>query len=604
MPEGAEGRAVDVALPLRLGRLTYRHRGALVPGARVVVPLKEKEKIALLLGEASSPPPDLKEVLSLLDKAPIVPPRLLEFLLWVAEFHLAPEGEVLKYALPASLFRQPKKKKLAPFEGPLLEKPPGSFEATLFFAEDVEERATFLLRKVRETLSGGEGGVLFLVPDRELLNFYRERLKDLSPLVYTGDLTPKKREEAWFAVLKGERRLVLGTRLALFLPFPKLDLLVVEEEEHHGYKQEEGFRGHFRDLALMRAQTEGARLFLSSAGPAVKSFYLAKRGKYHLERANPKNVPFTLVDLRSQKGLLSRKLLNRLRKVLARSKRALLFLNRLGYAPVLMCEECGHLWVCPRCQIPLRLLKAEGKLRCRICPYELKASPLCPSCGGGAPKPLGTGTERLAEILKTFFPEARAGFYGKPGWQEADFIITTARIPRFVEIPGLSLVAVVLADQLFTQSSYLAAERAYQLLKRLSLLSVRYPEAEFLIQTYRPSHHVFKGLRWGYEAFYQEELLFRYQQRYPPFGRLAELILRPAPKILEEVEEFSENFLKEKGLDYAGPLVESPRGNPRLFYLLRASRSGFLQGALRELKEALLARFGGRVRFVADMSPE
>ncbi len=598
-----EGRAVDVALPLRLGRLTYTYCGPLIPGARIIVPFRKKEKIALLLGESLSPPSDLKEAFVLLDQAPVVPQKLLDFFIWIAEFHLAPEGEVLKYALPASLFRLPKKKRPFIFKGPLPEEKKGEFNVSLLFEADLSKRASLLIQAVQTALDKDEG-VLFLVPDRELLHFYLQRLRDFFPLVYTGDLSPKKREEVWFSVLTGKAQLVIGTRLALFLPFPKLELLVVEEEEHHGYKQEEGFRGNFRDLALMRAQREGIRLFLSSSSPSVKSFYLAQKGKYELKVGSQLKIPFNLVDLRIQKGLLSRELLKRLRKALAKREKALLFLNRLGYASVLICEECGHLWSCPHCQLPLRWSKKEERLRCRICSYEIKAPPSCPSCGEGKSKPLGTGTERLAEILKAFFPQAQIRFYDEPFWQEADFIITTAKIPRLIEIPKLSLVVVVLADQLFAQSSYLAAERAYQLLKRLALLVVKHKGAELLIQTYRPFHHIFKGLRWGYEAFYQEELSFRYHQKYPPFGRLAQLILRPNVQTVEELKKKVEDFFKEKEFNCLGPLEESPRGKPKLTYLLQASSTKELQHALKELKMALEKLFKGRVRFVVDMSPE
>ncbi len=597
-----EGRAVDVALPYRLERLTYRYSGPLVPGARVLVPLKGKKKIALLLGEAKNPPSELKEAYALLDKAPVVPQRLLDFLLWVADFHLAPEEEVLKYALPPSLFRLPRKKPPTSFEGPLREGQPGLFESSLFFSEDLEERAECLGREIEKTLSEKKS-VLFLVPDRELLSFYAERLKKYAPVVYTGDLTPKRRETVWFSALKGEISLVVGTRLALFLPLSALGLIVVEEEEHRGYKQEEGFRGHFKDLALVRAQKEGAKLLLASASPSVRSYFWAEKGKYQLRLGKREKTSFSLVNLRGNQGYLSRTLLNHLRRVRAHGKQALLFLNRLGYAPVLVCEECGYLWVCPRCQIPLRWFKNESKLRCRICPYETKAAPLCPSCGGGAPKPLGAGTERLAEILSKFFPEACIKLYDHSGWEEADFVIATAKLPRFTTLSRLSLVAVVFADQLFGHASYLAAERAYQLLKRLSLLSQRHG-AKFLVQTLRPNHHVLKGLRAGYEAFYREELFFRHQQKYPPFGRIAEVILKPNPKIVNEVEELVEKFLKEQEIDSVGPLMESPRGKVELFYLLRASRVEPLKNSLKILKERLQKSFGSRIRIVVDMSPE
>ncbi len=603
MPAQKSGRAVDVALPYRLGRLTYSYEGPLIPGARVLVPLKGKTKVGLLLGEAPEPPSAyLKEVLALVDEAPIVPSRLLDFLLWTADFHLAPEGEVIKYALPASLFRLPRKKKIRPFKELVCEQAPKAFAITLLWEEGFIKRIEKICQLVARTIESGKRALL-MVPDRELLSLYLDELKDLSPVSYSADLTPKRREEIWFDLLCGKIRLIVGTRLALFLPFPSLELLVLDEEEHHGYKQEEGFRGQFRDLALMRAKMEGARLYLASSSPSVKSYYFAEKGKYRLEKGKELIAPLILEDLSGVKGLLSQRLLNRLRRVLAEGGQALLFLNRLGYAPALVCEDCGFVWECPRCHLPLRWFKKEETLRCRLCTYGIKAKPVCPSCGLGSPKPLGTGSERLAEILKNFFPEAEIRSYGDGAWQEADFIISTARIPRWPSFPRLSLVAVVLADQLFTPPSYLTTERAYQQLKKLSFLA-REKGADFLVQTYRPEHHVFKGLRWGYKYFLREELSFRYREKYPPFGRLAELILKTKSNLVEEVEVLVEKFLREEGLDYVGPLIESPRGKASLIYLLKAPRADFIREPLASLKGMLKDSFGQSVRFVVDMSPE
>ena len=597
-----EGRAIDVALPYRLGRLTYWHRGPFIPGARVLVPLKGKKKLGLILGESKAPYPKLKETLGLLDEAPIVPEPLLSFLKWVAAYHLAPEGEVIKYALPPSLFTLPKRGKKEPFREKVSWKRAGDFAATLYFEEDLKARALYLRGEIEKVLSSG--ACLFLFPDRELLSFYEEALKDLSPVIYTGDLTPKKREEVWFRALKGEIRLVLGTRLALFLPLRGLRLLVLEEEEHHGYKQEEGFRANFRDLSLMRAREEGLRVILASPSPSVKTYFMAKKGRYHLKKGKNVLPPVTLVDLRGTRGFFSTKLLNALRRTLARRERALIFLNRLGYAPHLVCEDCGHLWMCPRCRLPLRLFKEEALLRCPLCAYREKAPPLCPDCGGEKARPLGAGTERLKEILEKLFPQAAVALWGEEGFEEKDLIITTARVGRRPGLEKLSLVAVVLADQLLTPPSYLAPERAYQLLKKLGLISLFNEKLRLIVQTYRPEHHLFKGLLYGYEAFFREEILLRKAQGLPPFGRVAQLIIYPQRLAPEEVLSKVEGFLALRKISYFGPLFESPRGKTRLSFLLQAEESHRLTEALRAVKTFLEEEFRGRVRVVVDLSPE
>ena len=597
-----EGRAIDVALPYRLGRLTYWHKGPFVPGARVLVPLKGKKKLGLVLEESKAPHPKLKETFGLFDEAPIVPGPLLSFLKWVADFHFAPEGEVIKYALPKSLFTLPKKRKKEPFRERIPRDVSGDFTVTLHFEEDLKTRILSLRAEIEKVLPSG--ACLFLFPDRELLAFYEEALGDLSPVIYTGDLTPKKREEIWFKALKGEIRLVLGTRLALFLPLRGLKLLVLEEEEHHGYKQEEGFRANFRDLSLMRAREEGLRVILASPSPSVKTYFWAKKGRYHLKEGKRAPLPVTLVDLKGTRGFFSPKLLNALRRTLARRKQALIFLNRLGYAPHLVCEDCGHLWMCPRCRLPLRFFKEEALLRCPLCSYREKAPPLCPDCGGEKARPLGAGTERLKEILERLFPRAAVALWGEEGFEEKDFIITTARVSRRPGLERLSLVAVVLADQLLTTPSYLAAERAYQLLKKLSLISLFDEKIEMIVQTYRPEHHLFKGLLHGYEAFFREELLLRRARGLPPFGRVAQVIIYPQRLSPEEVLSKAEGFLTAERIPYFGPLLESPRGKVRLSFLLQAEESQSLSEALGDFKLFLEKEFRGRVRVVVDLSPE
>ncbi len=598
-----KGRAIDVALPYRLKSLTYWHKGPLIPGARVLVPLKGKQKIGLLLGENKNPPASLKETFGLLDETPLVPQRLLSFLSWLSEFYLAPQGEVLKYGLPSSLFTFSKKRPPAPFNErvPQAEKRK-RFKAHLYFSEDLKERSGFLKERVKEALT--QGACLFLLPDRELLAFYAEGLKEFLPTIYTADLTPKKREEIWLRALKGEIKLVLGTRLALFLPLSNLSLIVLEEEEHHGYKQEEGFRANFRDLALMRAKIEEVPLILASGSPSVKTFYLAQKGRYELKEGVKFDHPLKLIDLKREKGFLSTRLLNALRKCLAENSQALLFLNRLGYAGHIFCESCGHLWLCPRCKRPLRLFKKEGLLRCPVCAYREKALPRCPVCGGEELKALGVGTEKIKEQLESLFEEARIALWGEEGYEEADFIIATAKVSRFPPLKRLSLVAAILADQLFFWPSYLASERAYQLLKKLALIAQANEKSLFLIQTYQPGHHVFAGLKFGYEVFLREELALRRAQKFPPFGRLAEILVYPQMVPLEEAASLVEGFLKGGLFEYFGPLVESLRGKERFSFLLRAENTKVLHQALSTLKDLLEEKFKGRLKIVIDMSPE
>ncbi|AEH44247.1 primosomal protein N' [Thermodesulfatator indicus DSM 15286] len=600
-------KAYDIVFPYRLDPLTYISKEPVPLGTRVLVPLKNTFKIGLVWGESSYIPENVREIKKVIDKAPVLPEKLLSFFEWMSGYYLAPAGEIVKYALPASFFRLPKKKKLEPVDevSCVLAKDTG-YQAYLHFFKDFNERTQKIKTAVKEALK--QGSVIFLVPDRELLSFYGKFLAEYKPHLYHGDLTPKKREKIWRTFLREPKQLVIGTRLALFLPASDLALIVVEEEENLAYKQEEGFRANFRDLALMRAKMAKTQVILASPTPSVKSFYFAKHGRYKLEAGIRLQPLIKIIDLKESKGLLSQKLINTIRQTLAKNKQVLLFMNRLGYAPHLLCEACGYLFSCPRCRVTLRFYKKENLLECPLCAFRLKGPPLCPECGSEAIKPLGVGTERLEEICKQFFKGARVvrleshtNELADP--EKIDILISTAKIKRFSPLPRLGCVGVVMADQLLVHPSYHAAEEAYQLLKRLAIMACGGEEKVMLVQTFRPSHHAILGLKEGYEYFFQKELEFRYLQKYPPFGRLVELILLGKDEHISQAIGQTEGLLEKHGLSFWGPLERHPRGKARVSYLIQTENLDFLRKKLVIIKTDLEKLFKNRLRIVVDMSP-
>jgi len=579
---------IEVTLPLKIPKtLSYLVEERPPLGGRVLVPLKGRPQIGIvtnLQGERFSP---LLSVQKIIDKAPLIPPNLLSFFQWIADYHLTPLGEVIRYALPSRFFVLPKRGSLLSFAGPCGREEKGThFGCTLYHEEQAEKRLFFYKEEMLKTLKKGKQ-VLLLLPEQRQV---REMIFHLQPyfqklFVYDGSLPSRKRLEVWKELLGQGPCLVIGTRVAVFLPLQALGLIIVEHEEDPSYKEERAFRYQARDLALMRAKFQGAKVILGSEAPSVKSYYWALKGKYILQKGT--QAPLTqieIIDLGQEKGLLSQRLINACRTVLAHAGQVFLFLNRLGYAPVLQCQDCGYVWYCPQCQSPLRYHREQASLKCHLCRYILPAPPLCPGCGGEQLHYLGTGIERLHEIVQKLFPGVRIERYDQetsPRERDLDriqILIGTRKAGYKLPLPRLKLIGVVLADQTLCLPDYQSAEKTYQLLKRLFLEN----PVRLLIQTFYPRHHVFAGLKKGYQIFFQQEINLRRQAQFPPFKRLVKLEWegREEEKVTRLAEE-AYNFLKGLGLEVLGPRKEKRRGFFRCSLLLK--------GPYQDLHKALSA---------------
>jgi len=602
-------RVIEVTLPLKIPKsLSYLAQGEPLLGSRVIVPLKERRCIGLVTSLEAPEVPDMRPVEEVLDTAPILHEADLSFFRWMADYYLNPLGQIIRYALPRAFFTLPKKKAPERFTsgGPSWTPGPG-FSPVLLHDEDEESRWRTYLERMEAALDRGEG-VLLLVPERrraeELLSRLAARFPE--PALYHGGLTPNRRMRLWLDVLRGQKKLVLGTRLALFLPFPRLGLIIVEDEEDPAYKEEQAVRYQARDLALMRAKMSAVEIILGSAAPSVKSFYLAKRGRYRLLKGREIPHPdVEIVDLREARGLVSQRLITRTRLTLSRGGQVFFFLNRLGYSPVLQCQTCGHIWTCPHCLANLTYHRDEKKLLCRFCKWELPAPPLCPNCQDTDIKPLGTGTERLLEIVQKIFPQAKVARLDQETAREAidfeglDILIGTRKAGRHPPLPRLALVGVILADQLLGLPEWQAAERSYQELKHLSLLP-----AKTIIQTFHPEHHVFHGLKRGYEHFWAAEIKARQRSGFPPFGRLALLTLEGRDaEHLEEVTERVRLFLEERGLEVFGPREER-RKDLFFFSLLVRGSTHDLHRALFELLNEKKGAFLDKCHVQLDFDPD
>jgi len=385
---------------------------------------------------------------------------------------------------------------------------------------------------------------------------------------------------------KGDISIMIGPRSALFTPFQKLGLIIIDEEHESSYKSETLPRYHARETAIERARMCGASVVLGSATPSVESFYKAKQGEYELleltKRVAEKELPQCYVeDLREELRLGNRSILSyRLQELmedrLAKKQQIMLFLNRRGMSGFVSCRACGHVIKCPHCDVSLSQHN-NGRMVCHYCGYEESEAEVCPSCGSKYISGFKAGTQKIEEIVKQRFPQARVlrmdfdTTRNKEGYeqilsafanQEADILIGTQMIVKGHDFPNVTLVGVLAADLSLYVSDYRASERTFQLLTQAAGRAGRGREpGEVVIQTYQPEHYaVLTAKEQNYEAFYEQEIAYRQMLRYPPvFQMLVVLCAAKEESVAAEGAKRLAEFLKEKEPGLASGIASSDR---------------------------------------------
>ncbi len=372
------------------------------------------------------------------------------------------------------------------------------------------------------------------------------------PAEWHSELTGSQRRDTWRAIAKGEAPVVVGARSALFLPYPALGVIIVDEEHDQAYKQEEGAIYHARDMAVARAHLGGVPIVLVSATPSLETKVNADSHRYaRIElpaRHGGAVLPaIDLVDLRRDRPPARRWLAPSLHKALTQTlaggEQAMLFLNRRGYAPLTLCRACGHRMQCPNCTAWLVEHRLARKLQCHHCGLQQPLPPACPHCGEeGTMAPCGPGVERIAEEVADLFPDARTAIMAsdtlfgpraiqemvrKIGDHELDIVIGTQVMAKGHHFPMLTLVGVVDADLGLNGGDLRAGERTYQLLHQVAGRAGRGERpGRVMLQTFMPEHPVMQALAAGdRDGFYQLEAEMRQEAGMPPFGRLAALIV-------------------------------------------------------------------------------
>jgi primosomal protein N' (replication factor Y) (superfamily II helicase) len=420
----------------------------------------------------------------------------------------------------------------------------GSFQPFLLDGVTGSGKTEVYLSLIERVLAQGRQALL-LVPEIGLAPQTVRRLRERLGVpieVLHSNLAEGERARAWLRMRSGESKVVLGTRSAVFTPLPQAGLIIVDEEHDGAYKQQEGFRYHARDLALVRGRALNVPVLLGSATPSLESLANVEAGRYqalHLRSrpsaAHPPQVQ--IIDMRAQRleHGLSPALLHAVGETVARGEQALVFRNRRGYAPVLLCHSCGWHAECPRCEHPMTLHATWRKLVCHHCDHQSAVPAVCPACGSNELKPQGQGTERLEEALAAHFPQTTVLRIDRETTRRRDafeqlldnlqvdapaILVGTQMLAKGHDLPNLTLVAIVGVDEGLLSVDFRAGERLAQLVVQVAGRAGRARKpGRVLLQTHHPDHPLLRSLlAQGYAAAAKELLAERRQTGLPPYG--------------------------------------------------------------------------------------
>ncbi len=632
-------------------------------GSLVVVPFGRSRKVGVVVGTAPASelaPARLRGVESVVEDVAPLRREELELFRFCSAYYQRPLGEAIAASLPPRL-RQVSRRRIA---APVPETTPaahgfaeavtltGDQREAIAAAQQGRERFHPLLLQgvtgsgktevylhlIADALARGRQA-LFLLPEIGLTPQLEEQVRRRFPgariFAAHSRLNEGDRALAWLAAQSGAAQVVLGTRLAVLMPFRDLGLIVVDEEHDPSYKQQEGLRYSARDVAVRRAQVLGIPVVLGSATPSLESMLNAAQGRYTLARlrerasAGAAMPRIRTVDTRADipHDGLTFALVDALRKRLERGEQSLVFLNRRGFSPVLMCRACSWHSACTRCSANLVLHRRDAELRCHHCGKRARLPQACPECGSADLAPVGQGTQRLEEALREALPAARIARIDRDSTARKgelrkvfdevragriDVLVGTQMLAKGHDYPKLTLVGVIEADSALYSADFRAAERLHAQLVQVSGRAGRADRpGEVLIQTDFPGHALYAAVAsHDYDRFAADALEERRLAGFPPFGHLA-LLRAEAKKAGEPVRFLRDAARVARGLraavevfDPVPATLERKAGYERAQLLVRSASRADLQPFLARWRAALQARAERRVRWTLDVDPQ
>ena len=517
----------------------------------------------------------------------------------------------------------------------ILQQQSGTYKAVLLEGVTGSGKTEVYFEAIAEALSDETAQVLVLVPEISLTAQWLDRFKErfgTEPIIWHSEMTPAARRRAWWATIRGEARVIVGARSALFLPLQNLKLVIVDEEHSQTFKQDEGVMYNGRDMAVVRAVQSHCPIILASATPSLETLINAQNGKYDWlylgERHGPAELPeMSSLDLRIHKlksgSWISDPLRAELSENYTRGEQSLLYLNRRGYAPLTLCRSCGHRMECPHCSAWLVEHNKFNRLECHHCGFNIRKPEICPSCEKeDSFVACGPGVERVAEELQMLFPDARLAVMSSDEItspaalktmidsienHEVDFIVGTQIVTKGYHFPMLTLVGVIDADLGMSGADPRAAERTWQQLEQVAGRAGRAEHpGRVMFQTYQPGHPVLQALISGdKDQFLEQEAASREAQNLPPYGKMASLILSGPDKnnVIIICKTLAKCAPHHKDITVLGP-VAAPlsylRGNYRFRFLLKANSHVSIQNEIRHWLNQMPKHRGVKIQIDID----
>ncbi len=660
---------LELAVPARMWqRFDYlppegaHHPEVWQPGIRIQAPFGRRSLTAVLMNvkaNASIARDKLKNATARLDDQPVITPAVLALCEWASDYYHYPLGETIAQAMPKAL-RQGKECPILaaetwrytgiPQDAALILNPhqqqavdsitaARGFQTFLLDGITGSGKTEVYFQSIAALLSMGKQ-VLVLVPEIGLtpqtVARFAQRF-NVPVVLLHSDLSDKKRLTGWLQARQGLAAIVIGTRSAIFIPLLNPGIIILDEEHDLSFKQQSNLRYSARDLAIVRGRLENIPVVLGSATPSMETLYNAKNQKYiHLslpQRAGEAKPPrVSLVNLRDKRliGGLSAPLLDKMREHLATGSQVLLFLNRRGFAAVLMCHHCGWMAKCSRCDARLTLHLQPKYLHCHHCGAARRPPEKCEQCRYPELITAGQGTERIEQVIAESFPQYQCvridrdsarqrgsieKLLAKVHEQQAQILIGTQMLAKGHHFPGLTLVAIVDADSGLYSVDFRGLERMAQLLVQVAGRAGRTARTgEVIIQTHHPDHaHLQLLLKSGYTRFAEAVLAERRQTLLPPFAFLA--LLRAEANQRETTQEFLaraktnlEVLISGNKIELLGPIpapMERCAGRFRGQLLLQAANRSELQNALRLWVPGInRVKMANKVRWSLDIDPQ
>jgi len=606
----------DIIIPVAVfGSFTYEIPeglcGEVRRGSLVNVPFGQSRNTSgLVINVHDTPPAEmtLREITSLLPGGVAVNDRLTDFLLWISDYYMAYPGEVMKAAIPSPEDlpgRPPKRKQkeaalvpedeiIKPSELNRVQKVAydsvrqmfADHETVLLHGVTSSGKTEIYIHLMREQLDQGKQ-VLYMLPEIALTTQIIERLRKhfgSTIGVFHSRLTPAARRKVWQKVSDGSLRAVLGVRSSLFLPFSDLGLIIVDEEHDSSYKQNDPApRYHARDAAMMLARIHGGRALLGSATPSLESYHNALSGRYGfvelMTRFGDVMMPeMVIADTRragKKRGPASHftpRLLEAVEDALKREEQIILFQNRRGFSPFLMCSDCGHVPACTNCSVSYTYHKGIGRLVCHYCGKSVRLPSECPECGSVNISTMGFGTEKIEEEIKLLFPSARVArmdqdtvrnrgavsdILGSFAAGDTDILIGTQMISKGLDFERLTVVGILDADNMMHFPDFRAHERSFQLMEQVSgRAGRRTRRGKVIIQTADPANIILRQvLKHDYRSMSSEQLGERALFGYPPFTRIIRIALkhRDLNELNASAQRLAETLRRHLGNHVLGP---------------------------------------------------